>query len=481
MMPNETRGLSLALLLAGIGACGCDSSSPTAAPGPAAPASDAAPDVTEVPDSGGAEPDPERDAGIDNSPPETGGFDAGVGPPFPGAIGWGAKTPGGRGGQVIRVTTLAINGPGSLTNALAATGPRIIVFEVGGVIDLSRAKLIVRQPYVTIAGQTAPSPGITIIRGGLQINTHDVVVQHLRVRAGEAGMAKTSGWEIDSISTSDGAYNVVIDHCSATWGTDENLSASGSRFLGATPDDWRKSTSHAVTFSNNIIAEGLSQSTHSEGEHSKGGLIHDNVTDMAIVNNLYFSNMERHPLFKGGARGIVANNYIANPGKYAMAYALNVGEWGTHPYETGQMSIVGNVFMPGPSTPADVPMLRISGAGQVLVYLSDNVAKTTDGGTATLIGGNAALAITADTAPTWPEGFVAMPADRVAEYIRANVGARPWDRDAIDSRIVEQALAGEGAILNSEQEVGGYPTHEPTNAPFNPDDWDLETMTRRTD
>ena len=70
-----------------------------------------------------------------------------------------------------------------------------------------------------------------------------------------------------------------------------------------------------VTFSNNIVAEGLSESTHSEGEHSKGGLIHDNVTEMAIVDNLYFSNMERHPLFKGGARGIVVNNYIANPGR----------------------------------------------------------------------------------------------------------------------------------------------------------------------
>ena len=303
-----------------------------------------------------------------------------------------------------------------------------------------------RQPYVTIAGQTAPSPGITIIRGGLQINTHDVVIQHLRVRPGEAGMAKNSGWEVDSIATADGAYNVVIDHCSVTWGTDENLSASGSRFLGATPDEWRNATSHAVTFSNNIVAEGLSESTHVEGEHSKGGLIHDNVTDMAIVNNLYFSNMDRHPLFKGGARGIVANNYVANPGRWAMMYSLNAGEWGTNPYQTGQMAIVGNVFMPGPSTPADVPLLRISGAGPVEVYMNDNIAKTSDGSDAALIGGTVAHAISVTLPPTWPEGFVAMPANQVADFIRANVGARPWDRDAIDSRIVTQALAGEGAI-----------------------------------
>jgi pectate lyase len=410
----------------------------------------------------------------------TGQPDAGSGlPAFPGAVGWGGATAGGRGGQILRVTTLAPSGPGSLLAAVAASGPRIIVFEVGGVIDLGRVRVNVRTPYVTIAGQTAPSPGITLIQGGIQINTHDVILQHIRVRPGEAGQAKSSGWETDSISTSTGAYNVIVDHCSATWGTDENLSASGERFVGATPDAWRAATSHAVTFSNNIVAEGLSLSTHSEGEHSKGGLIHDNVTQMVLFGNLYFSNGDRHPLFKGGARGVVANNYIANPGRWAMMYALNASEWGTNPYQIGQMAIVGNVFTHGPSTPATVPLLRLSGAGQVEVYLDDNLAITVAGADAPVMGGTTSLALMVPAPPVWPEGWSAMPASAVKDYVRANVGARPDDRDEIDARIVRQALEGEGAIINSEQDVGGYPSVTETRAPFDAEEWDLTYMIRK--
>jgi pectate lyase len=435
---------------------------------------------------------PGQDAGVDlgdptpiDAPAETGpdaAADAGDGlPAFPGAQGWAAGTPGGRGGQIIRVTTLATGGAGSLALALATAGPKIIVFEVGGVIDLMGGRLMVQQPFVTIAGQTAPSPGITIIRGGLLIGSHDVVVQHIRVRPGEAGRAKMSGWEVDSISTTDGAYNVIVDHCSATWGTDENLSASGPRFQGTTPDDWRNGTSHVITFSNNIVAEGLGNSTHSEGEHSKGGLIHDNVTRMAVIGNLYFSNNDRHPLFKGGARGLIANNYVGNPGRDAMRYNLSATEWTGHEPELGQMVIVGNHYQAGPTTMADVPLLRITGVGMVEVYLADNIAKTTAGEDAVAIGGvSAANAIQVATPPLWPDGFTAMPAADVKESIRANVGARPWDRDAIDTRIVDLALSGGGAIIDSEADVGGYPVVTPTQAPFVDDEWDLRFMIRKT-
>jgi pectate lyase len=436
---------------------------------------------------------PGQDAGVDlgdqtpiDAPADTatGGdaaADAGDGlPAFPGAQGWAAGTPGGRGGQIVRVTTLAPGGVGSLAAALLVTGPKIIVFEVGGVIDLMGARYMVQQPFVTIAGQTAPSPGITIIRGGLLIGAHDIVVQHIRVRPGEAGRAKMSGWEVDSISTTDGAYNVIVDHCSATWGTDENLSASGPRFQGTTPDDWRAGTSHIITFSSNIVAEGLANSTHSEGEHSKGGLIHDNVTRMAVIGNLYFSNNDRHPLFKGGARGIIVNNYVANPGRDAMRYNLSSSEWTGHAPELGQMSIVGNVYQAGPNTMADVSLLRVTGVGQVAVYMADNIAKTIAGEDAAAVGGTAAAnAMMLDISPLWPDGFTAMPAADVKEFIRANVGARPWDRDEIDTRIVNLALSGGGAIINSEVDVGGYPTHTPTQAPFVEDEWDLRFMIRK--
>jgi hypothetical protein len=420
--------------------------------------------------------------------PDAGSPDAAAGPvdgnetlpAFPGAVGWAAGTPGGRGGQIIRVTTLALSGPGSLVAALTTPGPRIVVFEVGGVIDMRGGKLSITSPYLTVAGQTAPSPGITLNKGGLTIRTHDVVLQHIRIRPGEAGHAKTSGWEVDSLSTADGAYNVIVDHCSTSWGTDENLSASGERFFGATPDDWRNGTSHVITFSHNIVAEGLSNSTHSEGEHSKGGLIHDNVTRIALVGNLYFSNMDRHPLFKGGARGIVVNNVVANPGRYAMRYNLSASEWTGHAPETGMMSIVGNVLIPGPSTPANVPLLRIDGVGPLQHYLADNLAKDTSGADAAMIGGATANGIAMDRPPLWPDGLEAAPASATIEAVRLNVGARPWDRDAVDARIVEQALGGRGAIIHSEMDVGGYPAiAEATAAPFVEDEWDLRFMVRK--
>ncbi|MHC4520734.1 MAG: pectate lyase, partial [Planctomycetota bacterium] len=92
---------------------------------------------------------------------------------FPDAQGWAAYTPGGRGGRIIRVTNLDPDGPGSFADAVRAQGPRIVVFEVGGVIDLQRKSISITEPFVTVAGQTAPNPGITFIRGGLGISTHD--------------------------------------------------------------------------------------------------------------------------------------------------------------------------------------------------------------------------------------------------------------------------------------------------------------------
>ena len=93
---------------------------------------------------------------------------------FPGAVGPAAATPGGRGGQILRVTTLAPDGPGSLKAAIETPGPRIVVFEVGGVIDMGRETIEIKHPYLTIAGQTAPGPGITLIRTGIDVKTHDV-------------------------------------------------------------------------------------------------------------------------------------------------------------------------------------------------------------------------------------------------------------------------------------------------------------------
>ncbi len=399
---------------------------------------------------------------------------------FPGALGWAAHTPGGRGGQILRVTTLAPEGPGSFLEAVQTKGPRIVVFEVGGIIDLNLRTITVREPFLTIAGQTAPSPGITLIRGGLDIGAHDVVIQHLRVRPGEAGAAKMSGWETDALSTIGGAYNVIVDHCSFTWATDENLSASGPRFNGSTPDEWREHTSHRITFSNNLIAEGLANATHAKGEHSKGSLIHDNVTDILIIGNLYAHDMERSPLFKGGARGVIVNNLIYDPGSRAMHYNLILEEWGDHPRQLGQMTLIGNVMRAGPSTPTDLAFFMLGGSGDVEVYMDDNIVVDRLGRPLPLRGRyttSSAAVQEARRPPHLPEGVALLRAADVQDAVIKNVGARPWDRDHTDSRILADTIEGRGKIIDSERDVGGYPTQKLTHQAFDPAAWDLRFMT----
>lgn len=396
---------------------------------------------------------------------------------FPGAVGVAASTPGGRGGEIVRVSTLAASGPGSFVEAVNKPGPRIVVFEVGGVIDLAESTVRIREPFLTIAGQTAPAPGITLIRGGIDIVTHDVIVRHIRVRPGDGGRARLSGNDYDAISTI-GAHDVIVDHCSLTWATDENLSASGPRFTGATPDEWRKGTSHRITFSNNIIAEGLADSVHAKGEHSKGSLIHDNVSDILIIGNLYAHDQERSPLFKGGVRGAIVNNLIYNPGQRAIHYNLIAEEWGDQPYQTGEMAIIGNVLRGGQSTPEGLPLVTIGGSGDVALYELDNVAVDRWGKPLPMRGlyTNAPVRILKLPAPKIP-GVVALPASQVQDSVIRNAGAFP--RDPIDARIVADTIEGRGYIIDSQAEWGGYPKLNPTTQAFDPAKWNLDTMTAK--
>lgn len=396
---------------------------------------------------------------------------------FPGAVGWAADTPGGRGGRLIKVTSLAASGPGSFRAAIEAKGPRIVVFEVGGVIDLGRDTLDIKEPFLTIAGQTAPSPGITIIRGGLDIKTHDVIVRHIRIRTGVDGQAPRSGWEADAMSTV-GAYNVIVDHCSMSWALDENLSASGPRFTGATPEEWRRGTSHRITFSYNILAEGLANASHPKGEHSKGSLIHDNATEILIYRNLYAHNQERNPLFKGGARGAVVNNFIYDPGEKAIHYNLMALEWGDHPYQDGMLSAVGNVLRAGPSS-RDIAFVAIGGVGDLIYHGRDNIAVDRLGAPLQTFGryktGTARI-IERDRPPLWPEGLNVLPATQVETHVLAAAGARPWDRDPDDIRITFDVAEARGSIIDDEKQVGGYPRPASTRAPFVAADWNLDTM-----
>jgi len=399
---------------------------------------------------------------------------------FPGAQGWAAHTPGGRGGQILRVTTLAGDGPGSFRAAVEAKGPRIVVFEVGGVIDLGVQTLRISEPFLTIAGQTAPAPGITLVRGGIDIATHDVIVRHIRVRPGDAGKPKLAGVDFDAISTVR-AENVIVDHCSLTWGTDEGLSASGTRFIdgGTTLEDFRKGTSRRITFSNNLIAEGLAYASHGKGEHSKGTLVHDHVQDVLIVGNLYAHNYERNPLFKGGVGGQVLNNLIYNPGARAAHYNLIAEEWIGHDYEKGSMILRGNVLRAGHDT-KKLAFFMIGGSGDVDLYLDDNLAVDVIGeATIPEIGRYTTTPVKVNrlrTPPALPFGVALLPSAQVQDSVIEKAGATPWNRDPIDRRIVADVVEGRGEIIDSQDQVGGYPQYAQTRKPFVEAEWNLDTM-----
>jgi hypothetical protein len=397
----------------------------------------------------------------------------------------GQHFPGGRGGKIIRVTTLAPTGPGSITEAVAAKGPRIVVFEVGGVIDLNRQSLRIRDGDLTIAGHTAPAPGITLIKGGIEISQgcENVVIRHLMVRPGEAGQAKKSGWECDGIYAY-GASRIEVSNCSITWATDEGLSASGKRFgkddKEATLEQWRAFTSHDIVFDSNIVAEGLSNSTHSKGEHSKGTLIHDNVRFATVVNSLYAHNMERNILFKGGAKGIMRGNVVYNPGKRFAHYNLHAGEWGAHEFAEGEIDITGNAFLAGPSTDKKAAVFMMGGEGPLALRMSGNFSADRDGKPIARTGRFGAgqpllLDISAETDKA-PAREAVQP---VIDKVLAGCGARPWDRDPVDARIVSDVKNGTGKIVSSEQEAGGYPVRPETRAKFVEAEWNLETMERK--
>jgi len=377
-------------------------------------------------------------------------------PVFPGAMGFGIYSPAGRGGQVIKVTTLDATGPGSLVEALQTKGPRIIVFEVGGIIDLELRTVRIREPYLTIAGQTAPSPGITIIKGGFQILTHDVLMQHIRIRTGDADKIRVP-WDIDAVSTVGGdAYNIVMDHCSFSWGTDGTLDISG-------PRDGPEATSRRVTVSYSIIAETLSDSIHPKRiPHSRATLIHDFCREIALIRNIYAHNDMRSPNPKPGTAGVIVNNLIYNPGGRAIHIH---GDAEKSTPIAPEWSIVGNRLISGPSTGTEwLPGYTFQAFIQSELeapleppsfFLQDN---DSDGWP--LVTGR----VTQVSSPHsfWPEGLIVLDVADVVNELTAYAGARAADRDPVDRRIIQDIASRSGTIINSQNDVGGYPSPAPT-------------------
>lgn len=305
----------------------------------------------------------------------------------------------------------------AIATATSVDGPRIVVFETSGTIDLGAEDLNVRNDQCWIAGQTAPSPGITLIRGGIWLYGNECVIQHVRVRPGTAG--QDTGWQPDAIESADDTEGNIIDHCTGTWSVDENINVGYD--------------TNESTISNCLIAEPLNEATHPKGEHGYNSIIGDRAQNVAAMGNVYGLATDRNPRLKEGTRTVVVNNLI---------HHYHDGMWAD---PDTRHSIIGNVFE-DPHT--DQP--NVFGEGSV--YAEDNEQR--DDADNPMIGDGISQL---DSRPLWPDAMEAASAGEVYEQNLSNAGARPADRTEHDERIVEAIRNGSAGVIDSQDDVGGYP------------------------
>src|SRR5210317_867114 len=254
-------------------------------------------------------------------------------PAFPGAEGGGMYTFGGRGGNVYTVTSLADDGPGSLREACEKGGARIIVFNVAGIIKL-KTPLIIRAPYITIAGQTAPGDGVCVAGESVWIDTHDVVIRHMRFRRGETFVGRR-----DDALGGNPVGNIILDHISATWGLDENMSIYRHMYSpGATYKDEKKPTVN-ITIQNSLFGEALDTYNHAFGS-TLGG------ENCAFIRNMWANNAGRNPSI--GWNGIF--NFVNNVMFNWVHRSIDGGDY------TAKYNIINNYYKPGPLTPEGQPI-----------------------------------------------------------------------------------------------------------------------------
>lgn len=372
---------------------------------------------------------------------------------FPGAEGFGAATPGGRGGDVYFVTTLAdyLPGkedpiPGSFRAAAEASGPRYILFRTSGTIDL-KADLWIRQPYLTVAGQTAPGDGIAFRDYQVVLATHDVILRHLRFRSGDRTKKEQMAVGVF------GGNNSIIDHCSMSWAIDEVMSSFGDV--------------HNLTVQWSVVAEGLSRSFHPKGEHSKGSILGGDG-GISIHHSIYAHNAARNPRVNAIVLDF-RNNIVYNWG-YRGGYTSGGPAF---------INYVNNFFQAGPDTRDSVRTTVFEPADDVpRLYFNGNV----------LAGGDAESRdnrLLIRTPRGWEDDHfralisVDIPFDAPAvatdsaevarERVLAGAGATLPRRDRADMRLMEEIRNGTGRIIDSPADVGGWPELAAAEAPADTD------------
>jgi pectate lyase len=398
-------------------------------------------------------------------------------PAFPGAEGFGANSVGGRGGRMIEVTNLNDSGPGSLRAALEAVGPRIVVFRVAGIIEL-KSGIHIRNPYLTIAGQTAPGGGITIKGSDDKIlyihdddGVHDLTIRYLRLRhGGESGSD-------DNITINSG-HDIMIDHVSMSWSTDENVGI------------WSESDRppiNNITFQRSIMAEGL------EG-HSNGMLISGEkdysldepieawrqIKDLSIHHNLFIHNSHRNPRVASAGTQVI-NNVVYNwQSRIGSTLTGSVIDYINNYYVGGPMSNLDRLllhegFRTGQSD-SDIPLPDPS------IYINGNIVLPNHPDPNT---DNWVLLAYHYLYTPLPESFrrlVPLPQARIPvnlqsasvayDSVLADVGANArldcvgnWvpNSDLVDLRLLDDVENGTGPLqpITSPNEVGGYPEIEP--------------------
>lgn len=257
-------------------------------------------------------------------------------PAFPGAEGGGMYTCGGRGGKVFVVTSLADSGSGTLREACEAGGARIVVFNVAGLIKLERP-ININAPFITIAGQTAPGNGVCIAGETFALNTHDIIIRHMRFRRGDTWVGRRD----DAIGGSP-VGNIIVDHVSATWGLDENMTLYRHIFTDGpnNPKAPRKKMSTVnLTIQNSMFAEGLDTYNHAFGSTIGG-------QNCMFARNLWTNNTGRNPSVGMNGTFNFVNNIVNN----WYHRTVDGGDYST------RYNLINNYYKPGPVTPKDQPV-----------------------------------------------------------------------------------------------------------------------------
>lgn len=388
---------------------------------------------------------------------------------FPGAEGFGKYTTGGRGGSVLVVTNLNDDGPGSLREAIRKKGPRIIVFAVSGYIDL-KSPLFINNPDVTIAGQTAPGDGITLRHYPLKVSTENVIIRYLRFRLGDV-----SKIEEDAISGIR-QKNIIIDHCSVSWATDECASFYGNENF---------------TMQWCIISESLNSSVHSKGDHGYGGIWGGRKA--TFHHNLIAHHNSRLPRFSGSASVPNAPDELVDFRNNVIYNWMNNNTYGG---EKGRYNVVNNYYKPGPSTKSSrkarildpsVPYGKFFVAGNVLEGF-ENITRNNKLGITNSAADSALVSKSFEV-----ELINEHSARQAFELVLLGAGAS-LVRDAVDRRIVEEVKNGTASfgknkdgIIDSQNDVGGWPELKTVPAPTDsdndgmPDDWEQKNRLNPND